>query len=219
MARHAVAVAFAVLIHALLGLVSAMPGPRSAGPRLQCPNCFKPFLKHSHFRLHQASMAKTACGRDVSQPMASGWSGGARAAGNVEDLSGQRRAGQADFSEPADGAQRMVFFFRSLYDAVKQLLRSARLAGRQYTEFEKVYSVGHKRKYGAINRGEMYEISQGHAGRDVSPLPVFLSSDATVICKKMGAHPIISECANMFFSPLYCMYVYELARICMYQNV
>ena len=95
MARHAVAVAFAVLIHALLGLVSAMPGPRSAGPRLQCPNCFKPFLKHSHFRLHQASMANTACGRDVSQPMASGWSGGARAAGNVEDLSGQRRAGQA----------------------------------------------------------------------------------------------------------------------------
>lgn len=121
---------------------------------------------------------------------------------------------QKDFSEPADGAQRMVFFFRSLYDAVKQLLRSARLAGRQYTEFEKVYSVGHKRKYGAINRGEMYEISQGHAGRDVSPLPVFLSSDATVICKKMGAHPIISECANMFFS---YMYVSECIR--MYKHV
>jgi hypothetical protein len=104
---------------------------------------------------------------------------------------------QKDFSEPADGAQRMIFFYRSLYDAVKQLLRSARLAGRQYTGFERVYSVGHKRKYGAINRGEMYEISQGYAGRDVSPLPVFLSSDATVICKKMGAHPIISESTDM----------------------
>jgi hypothetical protein len=104
---------------------------------------------------------------------------------------------QKDFSEPADGAQRMIFFYRSLYDAVKQLLRSARLAGRQYTGFERVYSVGQKRKLGAINRGEMYEISQGYAGRDVSPLPVFLSSDATVICKKMGAHPIISESTDM----------------------
>ncbi len=64
--------------------------------------------------------------------------------------------------------------------------------------FEKVYSdsAGQKRKYGAINRGEMYEINQGYAGPDVSPLPVFLSSDATVICKKMGAHPIISESTN-----------------------
>ena len=39
MARHAVAVACTVLIHALLGLVGAMPGPaapsRGAGPRLQ----------------------------------------------------------------------------------------------------------------------------------------------------------------------------------------
>lgn len=97
---------------------------------------------------------------------------------------------------PADGAQRMVFFYRSLYDAVKQLLRSARLAGRQHTQFDKVYSAGQKRKYGAINRGDMYEINQGYAGPDVSPLPVFLSSDATVICKKMGAHPIISESTN-----------------------
>ena len=101
---------------------------------------------------------------------------------------------EKDFSEPADGAQQMVFFYRSLYDAIKQLLRNARFKGRQYTEFEKVYSVGHKRQYGAINRGEMYEIAQGRAGRDVSPLPVFISSDATVICKSMGAHPIISEC-------------------------
>jgi hypothetical protein len=107
---------------------------------------------------------------------------------------------QKDLSEPADGAQRMVFFYRSLYDAVKQLLRSARLAGKQHTQFEKVYTVGQKRKYGEINRSDMYETSQGYAGPDVSPVPVFLSSDATVICKTMGAHPIISESANMFTS-------------------
>ena len=124
---------------------------------------------------------------------------------------------QKDFSEPADGAQRMVFFYRSLYDAIKQLLRSARFKGRQYTEFEKVYSVGHKRQYGAINRGEMYEICQGYAGRDVSPLPVFLSSDATVICKHMGAHPIICEplafscqCINT------CIYMHICKCTCIY---
>jgi hypothetical protein len=49
---------------------------------------------------------------------------------------------QKDLSEPADGAQRMVFFYRSLYDEVKQLLQSARLTGKQHTQFEKVFSAG-----------------------------------------------------------------------------
>ena len=102
MARHAVAVAYTVLIHALLGLVSAMPGPPgpaapsgSAGPRLQCPHCFRGFKTHANFRNHQAAMSKSAgptgCGRDVPHPMSSGWFvGGPRTAGTVADLSGQR---------------------------------------------------------------------------------------------------------------------------------
>ena len=98
-----------------------------------------------------------------------------------------------DFSEQLIGRQRIVFFFLSIYDAVKELLRSPRFRGKQYTVFEKVYTSGQKLLYGAINRGDMYEIAQGYAGPDVSPLPVFLSSDTTVICKKMGAHQIISE--------------------------
>ncbi len=127
---------------------------------------------------------------------------------------------QKDFTEPADGAQRMVFFYRSLYDAIKQLLRNIRFKGKQYTEFEKVYSAGHKRQYGAINRGEMYEISQGYAGRDVSPLPVFLSSDATVICKNMGAHPIICE-FNALSSLSICNHTstYTYMRICPYTYI
>jgi hypothetical protein len=115
----------------------------------------------------------------------------------------------------------MVFFYRSLYDAIKQLLRNARFKGRQYTEFEKVYSVGHKRQYGAINRGEMYETCQGLAGRDVSPLPVFLSSDATVICKHMGAHPIISE-YGIYILANTCIYVHiscSVVSICWYMYV
>lgn len=103
-----------------------------------------------------------------------------------------------DFSEKADGSQRMVFFFRSLYDAIKQLANNSRFAGKQYTQFEMVHTADRKRKYGAINRGEMYEIAQGYAGADCSPMPVFLSSDTTVICKHMGAHPVICECPRYF---------------------
>jgi hypothetical protein len=29
-------------------------------------------------------------------------------------------------------------------------------------------------------------------------MPVFLSSDTTVICKHMGAHPVICECPRYF---------------------
>jgi len=126
-----------------------------------------------------------------------------------------------DFTEPADGCQRMVFFFRSMYDAVKELLRSPRFRGRQYTEFEKVYTAGNKRQYGAINRGTMYEIAQGYAGPDVSPIPVFLSSDTTVICKKMGAHPLICEyhtkhCQCMYVYVCIYIYMYLYVCICMY---
>ncbi len=33
-----------------------------------------------------------------------------------------------DFTDKADGSQRMVFFFRSLYDAIKQLASNSRFA-------------------------------------------------------------------------------------------
>ena len=103
------------------------------------------------------------------------------------------------FTEKADGCQRLVFFFRSIYDAIKELLRASRFRNRQYTEFEINFSAGQgrKRQYGAINHGEMYEICQEY-GPDVSPLPVFLSSDTMVICKSMAAHPIISEFTTCF---------------------
>jgi hypothetical protein len=118
-----------------------------------------------------------------------------------------------DFTEPDDGPQRLVFFFRSLYDAIKQLARNTRFKGKQYHEFEVAYTAGQKRKYGSINRGTMYEIAQGYAGADASPMPVFLSSDTTVICKKMGAHPII--CA---YPPriCVCMIMYAIC-MCMYE--
>ena len=123
-----------------------------------------------------------------------------------------------DFTEPADGSQRLVFFFRSLYDAVKQLASNTRFAGKQYTEFEMVHTVGNKRKYGAINRGEMYESAQARAGADTSPMPVFLSSDTTVICKKMGTHPIICESACCMQVYVYvCIVLYHVC-ICMYDT-
>ena len=106
---------------------------------------------------------------------------------------------QRDFTEKADGCQRMVFFFLSIYDALEELLRGSRFRDKQYTD-EMCYTAGQGRKrlYGAINRGKMFEICQGYAGPDNSPLPVFLSSDTTVICKSMAAHPIISEFTTCF---------------------
>ena len=47
------------------------------------------------------------------------------------------------------------------------------------------------------NTGEVYdrdsELAQLHAGKDVSPVPIILSSDATLLTKKLGGHPIICE--------------------------
>ena len=98
-----------------------------------------------------------------------------------------------DFTEPLDGAQKMIFYFRSMYEACKELLRNARFAGSQYIEADTSMTPMGKRKLGELNRGTMYEKCQFRAGAKVSPVPVFLSSDTTVICKKMGGHPIIRE--------------------------
>lgn len=86
-----------------------------------------------------------------------------------------------------------MFYGRSLYETCKELLRNVRFAGSQYEQAEVMYDGLGKRKLGALNRGEMYESCQSLAGSIVSPVPVFLSSDTTVICKKMGGHPIIGE--------------------------
>lgn len=100
---------------------------------------------------------------------------------------------RADFTETLDGSQRLLFFFRCLYDAIKELLRNARFNGLQYSHAEIKRSSSGGRMYGAFNTGKVYEIAQAHAGEGVSPVPVMLSSDATLVSKKMGGHPIISK--------------------------
>jgi len=100
---------------------------------------------------------------------------------------------KADFTEELDGSQRLIFFWRSLYDAIKELLRSCRFAGKQYTHAEIKYNRTGARAYSAFNTGEVYELCQLHAGEGVSPVPIFLSSDATLVSKKLGGHPIMCE--------------------------
>ena len=99
----------------------------------------------------------------------------------------------ANFTETLDGSQRLIFYYRCLYDAIKELLRNARFAGRQYTHAEIKYNSTGGRAYSAFNTGEVYELAQLHAGKDVSPVPIFLSNDATLLTKKLGGHPIICE--------------------------
>ena len=65
---------------------------------------------------------------------------------------------RADFTEKLDGAQTMVFYFRCLYDAIKELLRNARFDGRQYTQAEVVVNAAGDRVYSAFNTGSVYEV-------------------------------------------------------------
>jgi hypothetical protein len=55
---------------------------------------------------------------------------------------------QNDFSEPADGAQRMVFIYHSIYDAIKQLLRNIRFKGRQPSTYGQAAEYIHPSTYG-----------------------------------------------------------------------
>ena len=104
---------------------------------------------------------------------------------------------QADFTEALDGSQRLLFFWRCLYDAIKELLRNARFAGKQYTHAEFKYNSTGAHAFSAFNTGEVYELGQMHAGEGVSPVPIFLSSDATLVSKKLGGHPILCESAPL----------------------
>ena len=67
----------------------------------------------------------------------------------------------------------------------------------QYKQADVLYNRNGTRKLGHLNRSGMYEECQFSAmeglSYGVSPVPIFLSSDTTVICKKMGGHPIIRE--------------------------
>jgi hypothetical protein len=73
----------------------------------------------------------------------------------------------ANFNKTLDGCQRLFFYYRCLYDAIKELLRNARFAGRQYTHAEIKYNSTGGRAYSAFNTGEVYELAQLHAGKDV----------------------------------------------------
>jgi len=121
-----------------------------------------------------------------------------------------------DFTEALDGSQRLIFFWRCLYDAIKELLRNARFAGKQYTHAEIKYNSTGARAYSAFNTGEVYEVGQMHAGEGVSPVPIFLSSDATLVSKKLGGHPIMRESPIPFVWELACIGMYVQVLVCIH---
>ena len=118
----------------------------------------------------------------------------------------------------------MVFSFRCLYDAIKELLRNARFDGRQYTQAEVVVNAAGDRVYSAFNTGSVYEAAQLHCGPNCSPVPIFLSSDGTVIGKSMAGHPIICECPTqppksaVHMHDSECPLIYEL-YLCISVNI
>ena len=87
----------------------------------------------------------------------------------------------------------MIFFFRSLYDAIKELLKNSRFNGRQYTQAEVKFHPNGLRAYNTVNSGKVFEAAQITAGPGVSPVLLMLSSDSTLVSKQMGGHPILGE--------------------------
>ena len=104
----------------------------------------------------------------------------------------------ADFTEDMDGDQRIVFYYRDLFTCVINLLQHPRFKARQYTKFRLVRDAQGHRVYGAFNTGDWYRVAQITAGNSapdkrVSPVPVFLSSDATYAKKSVGVWAIASH--------------------------
>ena len=146
---------------------------------------------------------------------------------------------RVDFTEPLDGCQRLIFFFRSLYDAIKELLKNARFSGRQYTQADVKFHPDGLRAYNTINSGKVFEAAQITAGPGVSPVLLLVSSDSTLVSKSMGGHPILGEYIFLGFvgradekiakykivriacictySIGICMYVHVYACICTYR--
>jgi hypothetical protein len=123
---------------------------------------------------------------------------------------------QKDFNKPADGYQRMVFFFRSMYDAVRSYFAAHGLWAGSIQSLKRFTLQDRSASMAQSTEATCTKLLRGlqAAGPDVSPVPVFLSSDTTVICKKKGAHIIICE-----FPPCPCQYIHVYVCICIMMYV
>jgi hypothetical protein len=94
-----------------------------------------------------------------------------------------------DFTEPKDGAQKLIYDGRSLYEACKELLRNARFVGIQYVLADVVYDgLGRRNLAHSIRDRCKRGAKDCRATSFASPdIPY---CDTTMLCKKMGGHPI-----------------------------
>ncbi len=112
--------------------------------------------------------------------------------GSSEGVSAIRRA-VCKFYREAGWSPKIDFYYRDLYEAAKELLKNPKFPGKQYTEAEIIINSEGLREFGAFNTARAFESAQVYCGEGVSPISIILSSDATLIGKRGGAHPIISE--------------------------
>ena len=66
----------------------------------------------------------------------------------------------ADFTEKQGGAQKLIFYYRDLYEAAKELLKNPKFAGKQYTEAEININAEGVREFSAFNTGRAFEAAQ-----------------------------------------------------------
>ena len=76
----------------------------------------------------------------------------------------------ADFTKKQDGTQKLIFYYRDLYEAAKELLKNPKFAGKQYHEAEININAEGLREFSAFNTGRAFEAAQVYCGEGVSPI-------------------------------------------------
>ncbi len=100
----------------------------------------------------------------------------------------------ANLAEKHDGAPKIRFYNRDLCEALKELLKNPKFTGfLNESEAQIHMNYAGLGEFSAFNLGKVFAVAQVYSGTGVSPIFVFLSSDVTLIGKRGGAHPIISE--------------------------
>ena len=109
-----------------------------------------------------------------------------------------------DFHQDLDGPQYLEFASRNLCSVLKDLLANPEFCGQQYTRFHRHVDSNGRRVFGSLDTSDLYRILQERAGQGVSPVPVFMAIDGTVVLKGLHVRPIygMSHSFNFLFHHL-----------------
>ena len=105
-----------------------------------------------------------------------------------------------NFHEPLDGKQNVMFYCRAILPCLRRILSRQKYAGNFYSRFRAVRDGDGYRIFGAFNTSDFYQFAYvtaqtkrigglGGLGDHVVPVPAFLSTDITVVRKRVSFYP------------------------------